>query len=40
MSFSATLNYTISGTANNGVDYETLSGSVTIPAGAAFAPLP
>src|SRR5439155_1203058 len=37
MSFSATLNYTISGTANNGVDYETLSGSVTIPAGAAFA---
>src|SRR5439155_10160900 len=32
-----TVYYTLSGTAINGVDYETLPGSVTIPAGASFA---
>jgi hypothetical protein len=31
--------YTVSGTAVNGTDYTTLSGSLTIPAGAASAPL-
>ena len=32
-----TVNYAISGTATNGSDYDTLSGSVTIPVGASFA---
>jgi hypothetical protein len=32
-----TVNYSLSGTAANGVDYQFLSGSVTIPAGAASA---
>jgi parallel beta-helix repeat protein len=32
-----TVNYSLGGTAINGVDYESLSGSVTIPAGAASA---
>jgi hypothetical protein len=32
-----TVNYTMSGTAANGTDYATLSGSVTIPGGAASA---
>jgi len=31
--------YSISGSASNGVDYETISGSVTIPAGARSAPI-
>jgi hypothetical protein len=31
------VNYTISGTATNGVDYNTLPGSVTVPAGSATA---
>jgi len=30
------VNYTMSGTATNGDDYETLSGTVTIPAGSSF----
>src|SRR5262249_42080525 len=34
-----TVNYTLSGTAANGVDYQNLSGSVTIPAGADSAPV-
>jgi hypothetical protein len=34
---SLTVRYTLVGTAINGVDYQTLSGSVTIPAGAASA---
>ena len=36
----ATLNvfYLIGGTASNGVDYETLSGEITIPIGALWAP--
>ena len=34
------VNYTISGTATNGVDYQTLSGAVTIPAGAPGVDLP
>ena len=33
-SFAVTVNYTLGGTASNGVDYVTLSGSVAIPAGA------
>lgn len=32
-----TVNYKISGSASNGVDYTTLSGQVTIPAGSRFA---
>ncbi|MEM8588744.1 MAG: Calx-beta domain-containing protein, partial [Pseudomonadota bacterium] len=28
-----TVSYTVTGTANNGIDYETISGTVTIPAG-------
>jgi FlaG/FlaF family flagellin (archaellin) len=32
-----TVRYTLGGTAFNGVDYQTLSGSVTIPAGASSA---
>jgi hypothetical protein len=32
-----TVNYTISGSATNGADYQLLSGTLTIPAGAAFA---
>lgn len=32
-----TVNYTLSGTATNGTDYSTLSGTVTIPAGSADA---
>ena len=32
-----TVNYTVSGTATNGVDYQLLSGSLTIPAGQASA---
>jgi hypothetical protein len=31
-----TVTYTIAGNAQNGIDYESLSGSVTIPAGASF----
>ena len=34
---SLTVDYAISGSATNGVDYDSLSGSVTIPAGATFA---
>lgn len=34
-----TVNYAMGGTASNGVDYVTLPGSVTIPAGAYFAPV-
>src|SRR5207245_3685028 len=34
------VNYTLSGTASNGVDYVTLPGSITIPAGQSFAVLP
>src|SRR6185503_14192376 len=34
-----TVNYSLSGTAINGVDYQQLSGSVTIPAGADSAPV-
>lgn len=34
-----TVSYTISGTAGNGSDYSTLSGSVTIPAGLASTPI-
>ena len=33
-SFAVTVNYTLGGTASNGVDYAALSGSITIPAGA------
>jgi hypothetical protein len=35
-----TVPYTLGGTASNGVDYVALSGSVTIPAGAAYTLLP
>ena len=35
-----TVNYTTTGTATNGADYATLSGSVTIPAGAAGSLIP
>jgi hypothetical protein len=35
-----TVNYHIGGTASNGVDYATLPGTVTIPAGGAFALIP
>ena len=35
-----TVNYTLSGTATNGVDYQTLPGSITIPAGAPGVDLP
>jgi hypothetical protein len=31
------VNYSLGGTAQNGVDYETLSGTVTIPAGSTTA---
>ncbi len=34
-----TVSYTLSGTATNGVDYQQLSGAVTIPAGASAAPV-
>src|SRR5688500_16045839 len=34
-----TVYYSISGTATNGVDYTTLTGKVTIPAGASSAPI-
>jgi hypothetical protein len=34
---SLTVRYSVGGTASNGVDYQTLSGSVTIPAGASTA---
>ena len=34
------VNYTVGGTASNGVDYQTLSGAVTIPAGAPGVDLP
>ncbi len=34
-----TVNYSISGTASNGTDYTTLTGSVIIPAGATSAPI-
>ncbi|MDJ1173314.1 XDD3 family exosortase-dependent surface protein, partial [Roseofilum capinflatum] len=34
-----TVNYTVQGTATNGTDYQTLTGSVTIPAGSVFAPI-
>ncbi len=37
---SLTVNYAIGGSATNGVDFTTLSGSVTIPAGASSAPIP
>jgi hypothetical protein len=35
-----TVYYSISGTATNGLDYVTLTGKVTIPAGALSAPIP
>jgi hypothetical protein len=35
-----TVNYNIGGTASNGVDYATLPGSVTLPAGGAYALIP
>ncbi|MGH7213815.1 MAG: carbohydrate-binding protein [Tepidisphaeraceae bacterium] len=35
-----TVNYSISGTATNGVDYATLNGTLTIPVGAASAVIP
>ena len=35
-----TVNYNIGGTASNGLDYATLPGTVTIPAGGAFALIP
>lgn len=35
-----TVNYTISGTAQNGVDYSTISGSVVVPSGTASANIP
>jgi hypothetical protein len=35
-----TVNYNVGGTASNGVDYVTLPGSVTVPAGRAFALIP
>lgn len=35
-----TLNYAIGGTASNGVDYAALPGSITVPAGAAYAIIP
>ena len=34
------VNYTVSGTATNGTDYTTLSGSITIPAGASSVTVP
>ena len=34
------LNYTVSGTATTGIDYQPLSGSITIPAGSATATIP
>jgi RHS repeat-associated protein len=37
---SYTVNYTIGGTASNGVDYATISNSVTIPAGYSYARVP
>lgn len=33
------VNYTVTGTASNGVDYQNLSGTVTIPVGAGSAPI-
>ena len=38
--YPSTVFYTLSGTAQNGVDYEQLAGEITIPAGASFAPVP
>jgi hypothetical protein len=35
-----TVNYTVTGTASNGVDYVALPGTVTIPAGEAYAMIP
>jgi len=40
MSSAKTVNYKMSGTASNGVDYQTLSGSASIPAGASSVLLP
>ncbi|MFB2921008.1 S8 family serine peptidase [Aerosakkonema funiforme] len=37
--YDLTVNYTITGTATNGTDYNTISGNVTIPAGANSAPI-
>jgi arylsulfatase A len=35
-----TVNYQMAGTASNGIDYQTLSGTATIPAGAAYVMIP
>lgn len=37
--YDLTVNYTVTGTAINGTDYNTISGNVTIPAGTNYAPI-